>query len=166
MLYPVLLLSALAWLSAIWAHEVWMRSMSPLEAAPYFLALPVLYVAWDRGLEYLNRRWKAWRLAETELRAKDSKESPQVKLRLGRTLSVSITAPAAAVYAFIANPQRLPEWATGLGTTPTPLPDGVWRVETPAGPMRVVFAPSNEFGVVDHTVSPLNGGGLAVDVPL
>jgi hypothetical protein len=88
------------------------------------------------------------------------------QLRPARTLSVSIAAQAPHVYAFIADPRRLPEWATGLGSAPTPVPDGAWRVETPAGPMRVVFAPPNDFGVVDHVVTPLTGGGPAVDVPL
>ena len=87
-------------------------------------------------------------------------------LRPTRTLSVSIAVPAADAYAFIADPRRLPEWATGLGSTPTSLPDGAWRVETPAGPMRVVFAPANGFGVVDHVVTPLEGGDPAADVPL
>jgi hypothetical protein len=32
--------------------------------------------------------------------------------------------------------------------------------------MRVVFAPPNDFGVVDHVVTPLTGEGPAVDVPL
>ena len=88
------------------------------------------------------------------------------QLRLARTLSISIAAPTADVYAFISDPRRLAEWATGLGTTPTPLPDGAWRVETPAGPMRVVFAPANEFGVVDHVVTPLTGRDPVADVPL
>ena len=87
-------------------------------------------------------------------------------LRPARTLHVSIAALPADVYAFIADPRRLPQWATGLGTTPTPLPDGTWRVETPAGPMRVAFAPPNDFGVVDHLVTPLAGGDPGVDVPL
>ena len=86
--------------------------------------------------------------------------------RPARTLSISIAAPTADVYAFISDPRRLPEWATGLGTAPTSLPDGAWRVETPAGPMRVVFAPTNDFGVVDHVVSPLTGGDPVADVPL
>ena len=32
--------------------------------------------------------------------------------------------------------------------------------------MRVVFAPANGFGVVDHVVTPLEGGDPAADVPL
>lgn len=88
------------------------------------------------------------------------------QLRPARTLHVSIAAPTTDVYAFIADPRRLPQWATGLGAAPTPLPDGAWRVETPAGPMRVAFAPPNDFGVVDHIVTPLKGGDTAVDVPL
>jgi hypothetical protein len=87
-------------------------------------------------------------------------------LRPGRTLHVSIAAPVSDVYAFVSDPRRLPQWATGLGAAPTPLTDGTWRVETPAGPMRVAFAPANDFGVVDHVVTPLAGGGPGVDVPL
>ena len=32
--------------------------------------------------------------------------------------------------------------------------------------MRVVFAPANDFGVVDHIVFPLRGGDPVADVPL
>ena len=32
--------------------------------------------------------------------------------------------------------------------------------------MRVVFAPANELGVVDHVVTPLTGGDPVADVPL
>ena len=87
-------------------------------------------------------------------------------LRPARTLTVSIAASAAAVYAFMADPQQLPRWARGLGATPTPLVDGAWRIETPAGSMRVEFAPTNDFGVVDHVVGPLGGGTPRVDIPL
>jgi carbon monoxide dehydrogenase subunit G len=87
-------------------------------------------------------------------------------LRPVRVLTISIAAPAATVYAFISDPRRIPEWATGLGSAPTPLPDGAWRVETPVGAMRVTFAPKNEYGVADHVVTPLSGKGAAVDVPL
>jgi carbon monoxide dehydrogenase subunit G len=92
--------------------------------------------------------------------------TPVSHIRPARTVSISIAAPAADVYAFVADPRNLPQWASGLGSTPTPLPDGTWRVETPTGPMRVAFAPKNKFGIVDHVVTPLTGGGPAVDVPL
>jgi hypothetical protein len=65
LLYPLILVSSLAWLSAIWAHEVWLRDMSLLEATPYVLAGPVFYVAWDRAFEYLRRRARAFRTSET-----------------------------------------------------------------------------------------------------
>lgn len=87
-------------------------------------------------------------------------------LRRARTLAVSIAAPAATVYAFMADPRQLPHWARGLGAAPTPLADGAWRIETPAGPMRVEFAPTNDLGVVDHVVGPLGGGVPSVDIPL
>jgi carbon monoxide dehydrogenase subunit G len=86
-------------------------------------------------------------------------------IRPARTLSISIDAPPTQVYAFVADPRNLAHWATGLGTAPTCLPDGDWRVETSVGPMRVVFAPRNEFGVVDHFVRPMDGGAV-VDVPM
>lgn len=87
-------------------------------------------------------------------------------LRPAQTLSISIAKPASLVYEFVADPQRLPLWAAGLGDRPTRLADGAWRVETNAGPMRVVFAQRNSFGVVDHLVVPLSGEGPSVDVPL
>ncbi|MCY7380678.1 MAG: hypothetical protein LH467_15225 [Gemmatimonadaceae bacterium] len=32
--------------------------------------------------------------------------------------------------------------------------------------MRVVFTPANDFGVVDHVISPLDGSTPSVDIPL
>lgn len=87
-------------------------------------------------------------------------------LRPVRILTVSIAAPAADVYQFISDPRRLPEWAIGLGSAPAPLPDGAWRLETSAGPVRVTFAPTNAFGVADHFVTPVSGQGATVEVPL
>jgi carbon monoxide dehydrogenase subunit G len=86
--------------------------------------------------------------------------------RPARTISISIDASPSHVYAFVSDPRNLAQWASGLGTLPTPLPDGDWRVETPAGPMRVAFAQRNNFGVVDHFVRPFDGEGPVVDVPM
>lgn len=80
-----------------------------------------------------------------------------------RTLSVSIECPPDKVYDFVANPENLPKWANGLGSSVTKT-DGGWLVETPRGPVTVRFAERNGFGVLDHyvTVAP----GVEVYVPL
>lgn len=85
-------------------------------------------------------------------------------LRPARTLTVAIEAPADAVYAYVADARHLPEWAHGLGSAPVPEGGGIWRMETPAGPVRVRFAPHNPFGVLDHVVTPVTGD-WSVDVP-
>jgi len=35
--------------------------------------------------------------------------------------------------------------------------DGGWIVETPGGPMRIRFVGQNEFGILDHYVTPTPG---------
>ncbi len=80
-----------------------------------------------------------------------------------RHLSVHIDRPVADVYAFVSDPAHLPLWAPGLGTSVVRA-DGHWFVETPAGRARVTFAPSNEYGVLDHEV--VTPSGETVYVPL
>ena len=74
-------------------------------------------------------------------------------LRPARTLTVSIAAPAAAVYAFMVDPRQLPRWARGLGATLTPLVDGAWP-----GPEEVVVdketAADQDFEVGETIVLP------------
>lgn len=80
-----------------------------------------------------------------------------------RTLSISIGCPPDKVYDFVSNPENLPKWANGLGSSVTKTAAG-WLVETPQGPVTVRFAEKNGFGVLDHyvTVAP----GVEVYVPL
>ena len=80
-----------------------------------------------------------------------------------RHLSVHIDRPLSTVYAFASDPANLPRWAHGLGSSIVQ-EDGAWFVETPAGRARVTFAPSNEFGVLDHEV--VTPSGETVYVPL
>jgi hypothetical protein len=80
-----------------------------------------------------------------------------------RHLSVFIERPVADIYAFVADPANLPKWAPGLGNSVVH-EDGAWFVETPAGRVRVTFAPRNDFGVLDHEV--LTPSGDTVYVPL
>ena len=79
-----------------------------------------------------------------------------------RNLSVSIERDADAVYAFLSVPENFPRWASGLGSLHRA--NGQWIAETPDGPMRVRFAESNAFGVLDHWVSPPSG--VEIYVPL
>ncbi|AKU92594.1 SRPBCC family protein [Vulgatibacter incomptus] len=77
------------------------------------------------------------------------------KLRPSRTLSVAIDRPPAEVYAFAANPEKLPRWSF---ITSVALEDGVWRAQTPAGTVGIRFVDPNPLGVLDHfvTVGPDN----------
>ena len=80
-----------------------------------------------------------------------------------RHLSVHIDRPVADVYAFASDPANLPLWAPGLGSSVVQ-EDGVWFVETAGGRVQVTFAPSNEYGVLDHEV--VTPSGQTVYVPL
>ena len=80
-----------------------------------------------------------------------------------KTLTIAIQRSPAEVYRFVANPENLPQWAAGLGRS-VRRAGRAWIVETSAGPMTVRFAPDNEFGVVDHVVSP--APGVEIPVPM
>jgi len=75
-------------------------------------------------------------------------DSVQVAERIGRA--------AADVYDYVAHPPHIAEWAPGLGDRVERDGDD-WYVHSPMGRVRVVFAPRNEFGVLDHEVT-LPGG--------
>lgn len=61
------------------------------------------------------------------------------------------------VYAFAARPENMPLWASGLASGLTR--DGEdWIADGgPIGAVRVRFAPANDYGVIDHTVTLPNG---------
>ena len=60
------------------------------------------------------------------------------------------------VYAFMADHEQMPLWASGLSSGLTR--DGEeWIAPGPLGNARVRFAADNDFGVVDHLVTLENG---------
>lgn len=73
-----------------------------------------------------------------------------------QTLSVSIERAPTQAYGFISNPENLPKWAAAFCRSVRRLKDA-WIVDTPDGPMRIRFVGQNEFGVLDHHVSPMPG---------
>ena len=71
-------------------------------------------------------------------------------------ISIRIDRPADVVYDFTSNPVHLPEWASGLGSEMDNV-DGRWLAHSPMGLVEVAFAPTNEFGVLDHVVTTEDG---------
>lgn len=67
------------------------------------------------------------------------------------TVSVGIAAHPKAVYAYLADPANLPGWAPSFVKSIERQGDS-WLAQTSLGEARLRFAPSNEFGVVDHDV--------------
>jgi hypothetical protein len=73
-----------------------------------------------------------------------------------RYISTSIARTPREVYDFASNPENLPLWAAGLSGSISNI-DGAWIAEAGMGSVRVEFAPPNEFGVLDHTVTLATG---------
>lgn len=77
------------------------------------------------------------------------------------TVSVTIARSPAAVYGYLRDLTRLPEWS--FFESAVDEGDG-WRVTTPDGAARLRMAPDNGFGVVDHYVGP--AGRAEVYIPM
>ena len=73
-----------------------------------------------------------------------------------QTISVSIKRNPKDVYEFVSNPINLPKWASGLGTSIENI-NGEWIVRVSERPVKFRFAKRNDFGVLDHYVSPMPG---------
>ena len=73
-------------------------------------------------------------------------------MNTSRHVSVWIEAAPEAVYEFAADPQNMPQWASGLAEGGLRQTAGGWVADSPMGEVTVEFAPPNEFGVLDHVV--------------
>lgn len=69
-----------------------------------------------------------------------------------RHVSVWINTSPAEAYAYVADPQNLPQWAAGLASGEVRAVEGRWAVSSPMGEISVEFAAPNDLGVVDHVV--------------
>ncbi|MFY0665096.1 MAG: SRPBCC family protein [Natronospirillum sp.] len=61
------------------------------------------------------------------------------------------------VYAFVSNPENLPIWAAGLASSEVKKEGDVWVADAPFGKVKIRFAQSNTFGVMDHDVELESG---------
>jgi hypothetical protein len=90
-------------------------------------------------------------------------EAAMATMLSSKTLSVSIGCDPGKAYEFVSNPENLPKWAKGLGTS-VRKHGADWIVDTPQGPVKVKFVDKNNFGVLDHYVT--TASGVEVYVPL
>jgi hypothetical protein len=74
-----------------------------------------------------------------------------------RHVSVWVDAAPDVVYAIAADPGQLPGWASGLAQSELRQTADGWVADSPMGEVIVEFAPTNEFGVLDHVVRMPSG---------
>lgn len=79
------------------------------------------------------------------------------------TISVPIAREPAAVYAYVANLNNFPCWATTFCRSIRQERDG-WLMETSLGTLAIRLAPENSLGVLDHYLTPAGGETLYVPV--
>ena len=80
-----------------------------------------------------------------------------------RHLSVTILRDWQEVYAFAHLPENFPKWASGLAGS-LHKNGGGWIAQTSTGQATVKFSELNEYGVLDHWVTP--DGGEEIYIPL
>ena len=62
-----------------------------------------------------------------------------------------------AVYAYAADPDHLPRWASGLAQGDVARDGDALVLASPMGEVRVRFVPRNPYGVLDHEVTLPDG---------
>lgn len=72
-------------------------------------------------------------------------------------VSTIVHATAEQVYTVASDVNRLSEWAHGLAEHPARRDGEALVVDAPTGQVRVTFAPSNPFWVLDHDVELPDG---------
>lgn len=77
-----------------------------------------------------------------------------------RIIHLTIDRPWRDVYAFASQPENMPRWAAGLASGLSREGEDWIGDGGPIGKIRVRFAPRNDFGVIDHTVTLETGNSF------
>jgi hypothetical protein len=80
-----------------------------------------------------------------------------------RTISVSIRRDWREAYEFVQRPENFARWASGAAKS-LRREGGEWVADGPDGRAVLRFAPRNEFGVLDHTVTLASGAEIHMPV--
>jgi uncharacterized membrane protein len=72
------------------------------------------------------------------------------------TVSVGIDVDPQAVYGYASDPANLPVWTPGFVKS-IEKKGSHWLAETTLGQVKLRFAPTNDFGVLDHDVESASG---------
>lgn len=84
-------------------------------------------------------------------------EEQALSTMFARIVHAPIERPWREVYAFASQPENMPQWAAGLASGLTREGEDWIGDGGPIGKIRVRFAPQNDLGVIDHTVTLENG---------
>lgn len=76
------------------------------------------------------------------------------------TRTISVAAAPERVFAYLADPRHLPEWAPGFASAVDHDHDDVWRVDSGGEPRRVAVKAAEAHGVVDFVSADAPNLGL------
>jgi hypothetical protein len=77
-----------------------------------------------------------------------------------RHIGIAINRPIEEVYGFLAEPRNFQKWAEGLGGDFRHVEGMTFLVQTPIGPVRVMFSEPNRYGILDHVLIPETGAPI------
>ena len=80
-----------------------------------------------------------------------------------KILTISINCDPKKAYEFVSNLENMPKWATTFCRS-IKKSNEEWIIETLQGPIKIKIAPKNDFGILDHTVTPTPG--VEIYVPM
>jgi len=73
-----------------------------------------------------------------------------------KTVTISINCLPSKIYDFVSSPSNLLKWGKTYCRS-IKESNGEWMMETPQGQVKIRIAGKNEFGILDHYITPPDG---------